>query len=212
MSAVGLSLVWAEDGYSLASRLTTVGGTERLTEGGLMLAADLLAGETPSADQEPLVAAMFQQLGQDPSEEQLKSTQWPLWIATNAILGVARPEQMGVTDRRARAWLQRCACWGAEGQRTESLVAWALLELLYLGGVRSEAPVEALAARNGHDWIRTIDTFEQGLSLGESIDPEGLFDLPKHALVRLLAVRLLAEHDGFGTEAVPGWLRMHGFV
>ncbi len=177
-----------------------------------MLAADLLSGEYVGDELDYLVAAMSRQLAQEPGEEELKATQWPLWIATVSILGVARPEHTEATDRIAKTWLQRCARWGADGQRTESVVAWALLELLYAGGVRPKAPIAALADRNGHDWIRTVEAFQQGLSLGDSIDPEGLFDLPKHALVRLLAVRLLAEHDGFGTEAVSGWLRMHGFV
>ena len=212
MSAIGLSPVWIEDGYSLASKLTTLGGTERFTEGGLMLATDLLAGVYTGDEQDHLIAALFQQLPDEPGEAALKRTQWPLWVASLAALGVARPEQTAATDRIARAWLQRCAGWGDEGQRTESVVAWSLLELLYEGEARLALPIAALEARNGHDWIRTVEMFRQGLSFGESIDPEGLFDLPKHALVRLLAVRILAEHDGFGTEAVPGWMRVHGFV
>ena len=182
MSAIGLSSVWAEDGYSLASRLTTSGGSERFTEAGLMLAGDLLAGEYAGDELDHLVAAMSRQLAQEPCEDELRGTQWPLWIASVSILGVARPEHVEATDHVARTWLQRCAHWGADGQRTESVVAWALLQLLYTRGVRPEASVAALVERNGHDWIRTVETFQQGLCLGDSIDPEGLFDLPKHAL------------------------------
>lgn len=212
MSAIGLSSIWEEGTSALASRLLSHGGGDSFVAAGMGLAGDILERGYVSDEAEHLATVMLHHLEQDAQLEEVAAGQWPLLAASVAILAVARPEQSDVCDRVARLWIQKGALTGPADQRTESLVAWVLLSLILEDGSSPDAAIAALWARNGHNWVRTLEVIRQGLHQGETIDPDGIFDLPQHALVRLLAARLLAAHDGFGPEALCSWLKTHGFV
>ncbi len=212
MSAIGLSSIWEEGTSTLASRLMSHGGGDPFIAAGMSLAGGILERGHVADEAEHLATVMLHQLEQDARLEDVAPGQWPLLAASVATLAVARPERSDVCDRVARLWLKRGALTGAADQRTESLVAWVLLALLLEDGSSPKEAVAALWVRNGHSWVRALEMIRQGLHQGETIDPDGIFDLPQHALVRLSAARLLAAHDGFGPESLCAWLKTHGFV
>ena len=212
MSAMGLSSVWGEGMSSLASRLMECGGGELFIEAGSALARDVFEQGFMSEEAEHLAGVMLHQLEHDPCLENVASSDRVLLAATAAVLAVARPEQTDLCDRVARIWLQEGASIEACGPRPESLVAWTLLAWLVQEADEPTEALDALRKLNRHELVRSLEIYRQAIHQGTHIDPDGMYDLPKQSLFRLLAARLLAAHDGFGPEALCSWLHMNGFA
>ena len=195
---------------SLAEELRRCGGGRRFIAAGDALAGELLSTGNLSEAGETLADSMLYALEQDAQLEDVKPREWVMLAASAAALAAARPERVALCDLVANIWMEGGADPNVCHGWSDSLVAWALLGILFREPSGAEGALAGLRGMDRHELARTLQDCQDRLHTGENADVDWLFSFPSQPLLRLVAVRLLAEHDGFGPEGLNAWLEAQG--